>query len=190
MRYGPANPEGSFKMRQYVLAAVSFAALTVPALAQDRAPALDLVARFVLGIEEGATLGMAADNPAGSVATKSAPGKYAIDLGNGTIIGFDVSEKANCVFDIGFTQNGSFGGGIEVNAALLKAVTYESKQAGDKVNQYAITLEGAEGVVQYLGPNGELSPAAPSSILNTSLTDAQMQESVGQFQSSFCPAAA
>lgn len=177
-------------MRHTLLAAASLLVLSAPVLAQDRTPALDLVAKFILGVEEGATLGTATDNPGGAKATRSAPGKYAIDLGGGSTIAFDVSEKTNCVFDVGFIQNGSFGGGIEVNATLLKSVTYEGGEASGAVRQYAITLVGADGIVQYLGPNGELSPAEPSSSLVTSLTDAQMLEAVAQFQAGYCPAAA
>lgn len=177
-------------MHRILPVAVSLLALSAPALAQDRTAALDLVAKFVLGVEQGAILGMAAENPNGATAVESAPGKFSIDVGNGLTIKFDVTEKSNCVFDIGFSQNDAFGGGIELNAGLLKSVAYSKINAAGAVTQYGITLEGGEGLVQYLGPDGTLTPAAPTSTLNTSLTDTQMLEAAARFQAEFCPAVA
>ena len=81
-------------------------------------------------------------------------------------------------------------GGIEVDAHKLKSVTYAlaAEQAGWV--DYAITLEGPEGVVQKLAPDGSVSPAKNTSIISTSLKDTDMLAAVTQFQKSFCPAAA
>lgn len=183
-------------MRRALLAAVSTIALATPAfiapsLAADRSFALDLIAKFILGVDEGVSLGMPSESTTSAVVKKTGPGAYSMDMGSGNTFAFAVSEKSNCVFDIGFTQNGTYGGGIEVDATKLKSVAYEAKDAaaGD-VHEYVITLTGGENLIQYLGQNGELSHAEPTSTLDTSLTDFQMLEAVAAFQAAYCPAMA
>jgi hypothetical protein len=173
-------------MRRAVLA-VLFATLAAPSLAQEQ-PAIDLVAAFMLGVAPGQMLGVPGSEMAALI-EQTGPGAFSGSPENAAKIAFTVTEPSKCVFNIEFAQGGLFFGGIRVDAGKLTSVSY--RKLGDRTRtvDYGILLAGKEGIVQLLGPSGELAPAEPNSVLSTSLTPEAMQAAVTAFQAGYCPAA-
>ena len=170
--------------------ALLFALLPGAAFAQDAKPAVDLVATFVTGANAGATLAFANGQFSG-IMKQTGPGLFDTQTNNnGPAVGFAITQKADCVFDIIFSLAGEPQGGIEVDAHKLKGVAYALAAEKDGWTDYGITLEGTdESVVQSVAPDGTLTPSKNSSIVSTSLKDTEMQAAVAEFQKSFCPAA-
>lgn len=176
-------------MRHAAIAALTVVALAAPALAQDATPNVDLIATFVLGVEEGATLS-ASDAGRTAVMHRTGPGAFDAAPTSGDPFTFTVVEKSPCLFDITYSEQGQSRGGIEVDTAKLTSVSYDKTGETPPTVTYKITLNGAEGIVQALAVDGSLSPAPPSSTLSTSLTAEHMQEAVAALQAGACPAAA
>jgi hypothetical protein len=170
--------------------ALLLALLPTAALADDARPAVDLVAVFVTGANDGATLAFA-DGQFSGVLKQTAPGMFeAQTSNNGPLVGFAITQKSECIFDIVFSLAKQAQGGIEVDAHKLKTVTYALAAEKTGWTDYSITLEGTDAtVVQSLAADGKLSPAQNTSIISTSLKDTDMQAAVAEFQKSFCPAA-
>ena len=171
-----------------VLAALALGLSVAPAFADDVA-AVDLVAKFVIGADNGATLAMDGGVSVGTL-IKSSPGTFSATPAGGGSFAFKVTEKSKCIFDISFNDGGVAAGGIELDAAKLQAVTYETLKENDNWTDYKITLRGQPNVVQALGPQGQLAPIQPVSQLSTSLTADMMQAALAELQKAYCPAAA
>lgn len=170
--------------------ALLIALLPSAAFAQDAKPAVDLVATFVTGANPGSTLAFANGQFSG-VMKQAGAGLFETQTNNnGPIVGFAITQKADCVFDIAFSLGGQLQGGIELDAHKLKSVTYALAAEKDGWTDYAITLAGTDdGVVQNLATDGTLTPTKNSSIISTSLKDTDMLAAAAEFQKSFCPAA-
>lgn len=170
--------------------ALLLAVLPSAALADDAKPAVDLVAAFVAGATDGTTLAFANDQFSG-VMKQTGPGTFETQTNNnGPLVGFVITQKADCVFDVVFSLANKPQGGIEVDAHKLKSVTYALAAEKDGWTDYSITLEGTDdGIVQSLAPDSSLTAAKNSSIISTSLKDTDMLAAVAEFQKSFCPAA-
>ncbi len=177
-------------MRLAVLAATILACSVLPAMAEDQ-PAVDLVAKFVLGIAPDATVGLGGAENGVSVMQQSGPGGFTGAMpSTSDPFSFVVIEKSKCIFDVKYTEAESYVAGIEVDANKLSSVTYEKTGEQPPVTEYNINLVGADGVVQLLGPDGGLKPTTTDSTLSTSLSADEMQAAVTAFQAAYCPAAA
>jgi hypothetical protein len=157
------------------------------AVAQEQAAAVDLVAKFVIGADDRATLSM--DGISVGTLIKSGPGKFSATPAGGGSFAFTVTEKTKCVFDISFSQGGVAAGGIELDATKLQAVAYETLKENDNWTDYRITLNGQPNLLQELGPQGQLGPIQPTSQLSSSLTSDMMQAALAELQKTYCPAA-
>jgi hypothetical protein len=174
---------------RFIFAALALSLCTTPTLAADPTAPVDLVAKFVLGADANATLSLDGGKSAGTL-TKASPGNFSATPAGGTAFAFAVTEKTKCVFDIVFSQGGATAGGIEVDATKLQAVTYDTLKQNDNWADYKVTLTGQPGVVQAIGPGGQLAPIPPQSQLSTSLTTETMQAALAELQKTACPAAA
>ena len=173
-------------MRLVFVAAALLLSAT-PTLAADIA-AVDLVAKFVLGADDRATVVTGGGLSVGTL-IKSSPGNFSATPSGGGSFAFKVTEKSKCVFDIAFNQGGVPAGAIELDATKLQAVAYEMLKENDNWTDYRITLHGQPNLLQELGPNGQLGPIQPTSQLSTSLTSDMMQAAVAELQKTYCPAA-
>lgn len=174
--------------RTPLIAAALSLILAAPALADDR-PAIDLVAAFMQGIAVGGIVGVPGSEMAAAI-EQTGPGAFSGSPENAAKIAFTVTEPSKCVFNIEFAQGGLFFGGIQLDAGKLTSVSYEKLGDHSQTKDYAITLTGKEGIVQLLGPSGELAPAEPNSVFATSLTPEDMQAALTALQAAYCPAAA
>lgn len=172
--------------RAFFLAALSLG-LAAPALAQD-GPPTDLVAAFMLGVAAGEYVGVPGSEMA-AIIEQTGPGAFSGSPENAAKIAFTVTEPSKCVFKIEFAQGGIFFGGIQLDAGKLVSASFEKLGDHAQTKDYAITLTGKDGIVQHLGPSGELAPAEPNSVFATSLTPETMQAAVAALQASDCPAA-
>jgi hypothetical protein len=172
--------------RALLIAALSLT-LAAPAMAQDK-PSIDLVAIFVLGVAPGELVGVPGSEMAATI-EQTGPGAFSGSPENGAKIAFTVTEPSKCIFKIEFAQGGLFFGGLQLDAGKLTSVSYEKLGDHSKTADYGVSLAGQEGIVQLLGPSGELAPAQPSSVLSTSITPEAMQAAVTALQTSDCPAA-
>jgi hypothetical protein len=170
------------------LAILALGFSAAPALAADTA-AVDLVARFILGADDGATVVLNGGMSVGKL-LRSSPGNFSATPSGGGSFAFAVTEKSHCVFDILFNAGGVPGGGIELDASKLQLVTYDLVKQNDGWTDYRITLHGQPNVLQEVGPKGQLGPIQPTSQLSTSLSAKAMQAAVTELQKSYCPAAA
>jgi hypothetical protein len=168
-----------------LLSACALLACATLARAADATPAVDLVARFVIGVTDQSSLAGPDGGSVGTV-TRIGSGVYDLALKGQATLEFRVTEKTGCVFDIGFSQGGTLSGGIEVDANKLKSVTYEKVGSNDNLTSYQITLVGADGIVQAIGEDGKLSETDPGSTLTTSLSADDMQAAAAEFQSTYC----
>lgn len=170
--------------------ALLLAMLPTAAFAADK-PAVDLVAAFVTGAGDGVTLAFA-DGQFSGVMKQTAPGMFeAQTSNNGPLVGFAITERSDCIFDIVFSLAKEVQGGIQVDAHKLKSVTYALAAEKTGWTDYGITLNGTDdAVVQSLAPDGTLSPTKNNSIVSTSLKDTDMQAAVSALQGTYCPAAA
>ena len=166
------------------------ALLPSAAFAADAKPAVDLVATFVTGADEGATVGFA-NGQASGVMKHTGPGAFEAAVTDGPVIGFAITQKSDCIFDINFSVAGTVQGGIEIDAHKLKSVNYIPVAQHPTWSDYTITLEGAaaDQIVQNIAADGTLTPTKPSSVISTSLKDTDMQAAVTEFQKNYCPAA-
>jgi|GEM_PF-4517811 len=174
---------------RFVFAALALSLCATPVLAAAPTAPVDLVARFVLGADDNATLSLDGGKSVGTL-IKTSPGNFDATPAGGGSFAFKVTEKTKCVFDIVFNQGGVIAGGIEVDATRLQAVAYDTLRENDNWTDYKITLNGLPGVVQELGPSGRLAPIPPQSQLSTSLTTETMQAALTELQKTACPAAA
>ena len=162
--------------------------VTTVALADDR-PATDLVAAIVVGAGDGATWSFLGQ--ISGVLKETAPGTFeAPAAAGGPAVLFTVTEKSKCVFDIVFSLDKQVQGGLELDANKLKAATYSGATPQAAWTDYAITIDGAAGVVQSLHEDGTLSETSNDSTLSTSIAQADLEADVAALQSTFCPAAA
>jgi hypothetical protein len=151
------------------------------ASADETTPSVDLVAMVVLGMEDGAAVGLA--GPAQPMLVhRTGPGAFASDA-----FSFSIVEKSNCLFDIGFAQGGKAGGGLELDARRLTAIAYEKTGETPPLFSYRITLSGGDKLVQNIAPDGTLSHATTDTTLNTTLSAERMQQAVAALQA-LCPA--
>jgi hypothetical protein len=182
-----------FEMRlaKPVVAAALCAGFLLPTatFAEDATPSVDLIANFVIGIDDGSTLAINGDQSL-AVMKQTGPGKFEGAPEGQPAVLFEVVDKGGCIFDISYTEGGTLRGGIEIDANKLKSVTYDETGKHDKISSYKVTLVGGEGVVQLIGPDGKLAPTEPSSPFSSSLTIDEMQAAVTEFQSAYCEATA
>ena len=161
---------------------------TTVAFADDR-PAVDLVAAIVIGAGDGATWSFGGQITA--VLKETAPGMFEAQAANsGPLVQFSVTEKSKCVFDIVFSLDKQVQGGLELDANKLKAATFSGATPQTAWTDYTVAIDGADGVVQNLAPDGTLSETDGNSTLSTSLPQGDLEADVAALQSSFCPAAA
>ena len=162
--------------------------ITTVALADDK-PAVDLVAAMVIGAGDGVTWSFGGQITA--VLKETAPGTFEAQAANsGPAVLFTVTEKSKCVFDVVFSLDKQVQGGLELDANKLKAATYSGATPQAAWTDYTIAIDGAEGVVQNLAPDGTLSETDSKSTLSTSLAQSDLEADVAALQSTFCPAAA
>ena len=172
-------------MRLAVLAATALACSIMPAFADDK-PAVDLVGAAILGAQDGATWSFLGQ--ISGVLKETAPGTFDTQAGD-MAVELTVVEKSKCVYDLTFIINKEVQGGLELDANKLKSVAYSgaAAQAGGWTD-YAIAIDGADGVVQSLHADGTLSETSNTSTLSTSIPQADLEADVAALQSS-CPAA-
>ena len=163
---------------------------TTVAFADDK-PAVDLVAAIMIGASDGVTWAFAGGQIKG-VLKETAPGVFEAPAAAGApAVLFTVTEKSKCVFDLVFSLDKQVQGGLELDANKLKAVTYsDAKPQDGGWTDYAIALDGDQGVTQILSSDGTLDETDPKSTLSTSLSQTDLEAAVTALQASYCPAAA
>lgn len=171
------------------LAALCLAALVLPAAANAAEPA-DLVANFLVGATDGATISIEYINVD---LARSAPGAFAGPSSDGSF-SLGVVEVEPCVFDMTFAFDGAARPVIRFDANQLSAIDYApgvTLELPVPLTDYVMTftggprlfvspeMTGVDGLPQE-NPNQEV-------YIMTSVPLADMQAALAAFRADHCP---
>ena len=184
------RPHGENAMTLKPIASLAFAlalAGTAPAFAANPA-AVDLLGIIFTGVGDGATIGLYGGD-AQAVVSHPDAGVWWVEPSGAQSIGFYVVEKSHCVFDITLLQSCTNIGGLEVDANKLTGIDFNVVDTKDKFTDYSAVIHGADGVLQNMTPQGELSPYTATNNFSTSMNKSDLEKALKQFQTLYCKAA-